>query len=32
MATLTDRYPAQLVEMPASEYIAIKQREWGARS
>ncbi|MEO8753793.1 MAG: hypothetical protein ABI624_14070, partial [Casimicrobiaceae bacterium] len=28
MAALTDRYPLQLVEMPAAEYIAIKRREW----
>ena len=28
MAALTDRYPTQLVEMPAAEYVAIKQREW----
>jgi hypothetical protein len=28
MAALTDRYPVQLVEMPADEYVTIKQREW----
>jgi hypothetical protein len=28
MAALTSQYPAQLVEMPADEYVAIKQREW----
>jgi len=28
MAALTARYPPQLVEMPAAEYIAIKRREW----
>jgi hypothetical protein len=28
MAELTARYPSQLVEMPASEYVAVKQREW----
>lgn len=28
MAELTERYPAQLVEMPAVEYVAIKRREW----
>jgi hypothetical protein len=28
MAALTAQYPAQLVEMPADEYVAIKQREW----
>lgn len=28
MAALTARYPVQLVELPAAEYIAIKRREW----
>jgi hypothetical protein len=28
MAELTARYPDQLVEMPAAEYVAIKRREW----
>jgi hypothetical protein len=28
MAALTERYPAQLVEMPAADYLATKQREW----
>ena len=28
MAALTARYPVQLVEMPAAEYVAIKRREW----
>ena len=28
MAALTARYPIQLVEMPAAEYVAIKRREW----
>ena len=28
MAALTDRYPVQLVEMPADEYVTIKHREW----
>jgi len=28
MAELTARYPSQLVEMPAAEYVAVKQREW----
>ena len=32
MAALTDRYPAQLVEMPAAEYVSIKQREWRERA
>jgi len=27
MAALTEQYPAQLVEMPASEYVSTKQRE-----
>ncbi|MCC6195492.1 MAG: hypothetical protein IT518_13595, partial [Burkholderiales bacterium] len=28
MAALTERYPTQLVEMPAAEYVALKEREW----
>ena len=28
MAELTARYPLQLVEMPAAEYVEIKRREW----
>jgi hypothetical protein len=28
MAELTSHYPSQLVEMPAAEYVAVKQREW----
>jgi hypothetical protein len=28
MAALTERYPEQLVELPAAEYTAIKRREW----
>lgn len=28
MAALTERHPAELVEMPAAEYVAIKRREW----
>lgn len=32
MAALTDRYPVQLAEMPADEYVTIKHREWQERT
>ena len=32
MAALTDRYPVQLAELPADEYVSIKRREWRERA